>query len=273
MKLPKRRSRPTQRRLPRTARRRRRRRRGAARAAGGTARRRPPAAAAEATTRPSRPSEDGVARARAEKAARPARPADPRSRGGPRRRARRRRADTGRAGGCEARARGGARRPSPATARRRRRRRRRRGAARAGGRNRKKKPAAGVVGANGAQTELEELETEFVEPEVSAAEGNGAVESVAEPVVGPAGEPTSDDYVPMSEWLDEIDTSSGYTAPVRGPAPAFPAAYEHLRDHLRRWEAVPRPRGRAAARRPALRTARARRSSRPSCSSAATARR
>ena len=79
-----------------------------------------------------------------------------------------------------------------------------------GGRNRKKKPAAAVVGANGAQTELEEAETELAEPEVSAAEGNGAVESVAEPVaepvVGPAGEPTSDDYVPMSEWLDEIDS-------------------------------------------------------------------
>ena len=76
-----------------------------------------------------------------------------------------------------------------------------------GGRNRKKKPAAAaVVGANGAQAELQDVETELAEPEVSVAEGNGAVESVTEPVVGPAGESTPDDYVPMSEWLDEIDS-------------------------------------------------------------------
>jgi hypothetical protein len=47
-----------------------------------------------------------------------------------------------------------------------------------GGRNRKKKPAA------------------------AAAEGNGA-EPAGEPET--AAEPTSDEYVPMSEWLDEIE--------------------------------------------------------------------
>ncbi len=75
-----------------------------------------------------------------------------------------------------------------------------------GGRNRKKKPAAAVVGANGVPAELEDPETGLAEPEVSTAEGNGAVEPVARPVADPVGEPTTDDYVPMSEWLDEIDS-------------------------------------------------------------------
>ena len=74
-----------------------------------------------------------------------------------------------------------------------------------GGRNRKKKPAAAVVGANGAQSES--TESEPTEPDQPGVElpgtdtppgGNGAVES--------AGEPSSDEYVPMSEWLDDIDS-------------------------------------------------------------------
>ena len=61
-----------------------------------------------------------------------------------------------------------------------------------GGRNRKK-PAAAAVGAaavaseNGADAPAEPVVTD--EPEAS---GNGA-------------EPATDDYVPMSEWLDDLD--------------------------------------------------------------------
>jgi ribonuclease G len=67
-----------------------------------------------------------------------------------------------------------------------------------GGRGRKKKPAAAVEGENGAEPTAEaeaepEPEPELVpEPEPEAApEDDGAV---------------SDDYVPMSEWLDELET-------------------------------------------------------------------
>ncbi len=51
-----------------------------------------------------------------------------------------------------------------------------------GGRNRKKKPAAAAASSNGAESDA------------AATDGNGAVEQ------------TADEYVPMSEWLDEIDS-------------------------------------------------------------------
>jgi predicted RNA-binding protein with TRAM domain len=68
-----------------------------------------------------------------------------------------------------------------------------------GGRNRKKKPAAGVSD-NGAEAGegAEAVATEPDEP-IAEASGNGAEETRA-------GETRSDDYVPMSEWLDEIET-------------------------------------------------------------------
>ena len=75
------------------------------------------------------------------------------------------------------------------------------------------------------------------------------------------GEPAADEYVPMSEWLDDLDALASLQSTGSRALPAFPALYEHLRDHLRRRQAVPRPRGRDAARGPARSTVRARRSS------------
>jgi len=63
-----------------------------------------------------------------------------------------------------------------------------------GGRSRKKKAAVVPVGANGDQP---------VEPETAEAEAASAANGA--PVPG-SDDPGSDDYVPMSEWLDEIET-------------------------------------------------------------------
>jgi ribonuclease G len=68
-----------------------------------------------------------------------------------------------------------------------------------GGRNRKKKPPVAEAGENGA---------EAAEPEVAEAAEAVEPEPSAEPASKPApkaGEPRSDEYVPMSEWLDEIE--------------------------------------------------------------------
>ncbi len=59
-----------------------------------------------------------------------------------------------------------------------------------GGRNRKKKPAGAEVSTNGAEAEVEGAGVAVAEAETA---GNGAVEQ------------TADEYVPMSEWLDEIE--------------------------------------------------------------------
>ncbi|MBA3476095.1 MAG: hypothetical protein H0T10_05000, partial [Actinobacteria bacterium] len=65
-----------------------------------------------------------------------------------------------------------------------------------GGRNRKKPAAvaagaAGIESENGADPVVEETVEEAV-PAAAAASGNGA-------------DPATDDYVPMSEWLDDLD--------------------------------------------------------------------
>ena len=66
-----------------------------------------------------------------------------------------------------------------------------------GGRNRKRKPAAGAAGENGAEPSAE-------------ADGGVEPEPEVEPVAGDNGrpeEPRSDEYVPMSEWLDDIESA------------------------------------------------------------------
>ena len=81
------------------------------------------------------------------------------------------------------------------------------------------------------------------------------------------------DYVPMSQWGDDIEPSRFplHWRRFAGLQARVFHAYELLRDHHPRRQAIPRPRGRAAARRPPARPTTARPSSRASCSSAATA--
>jgi ribonuclease G len=76
-----------------------------------------------------------------------------------------------------------------------------------GGRNRKRKPAAAATGENGAEPAAEAE----AEPEAEAeAEVELEPASRPEPTLEENGrpeEPQSDDYVPMSEWLDDIESA------------------------------------------------------------------
>ena len=84
-----------------------------------------------------------------------------------------------------------------------------------GGRNRKRKPTA-AAGENGAEPAAEaEVEVEAAEAEVEA-EPDVVLEVAPEPEPEPEPvsegnglpeEPQSDDYVPMSEWLDDIESA------------------------------------------------------------------
>ena len=82
-----------------------------------------------------------------------------------------------------------------------------------GGRNRKKKPAEAGASENGAEDDPE-VEAELVpdaEPDVEAAEdvvAAPAEEARVEPVAASEAPDNggTDDYVPMSEWLDEIES-------------------------------------------------------------------